>query len=136
MTAPTFETSPRGAAAARVRAFLDARASMGGPIDHEEVHSVGVRGETYALTTEDLRTLAAPTRADSPQGVEDLAQLEQRLEAKISDAYYDTRNSGGTMTMAAQRAARAVMRILEEVATREGLALAFRRAASTEEPSS
>lgn len=44
-------------AADRVRAFLDARATMGGPIDHETVYEIYVAGERFSLSVADLREL-------------------------------------------------------------------------------
>ena len=43
--------------AERVRNFLDARATMGGPVDHENIFIVWVGGVEHKLTTADLRAL-------------------------------------------------------------------------------
>lgn len=49
----------------RVRAFLDTRAKMGGPIDHAVIHSVQRGGEAHDLLTADLRELLDPL-VDAP----------------------------------------------------------------------
>ncbi len=57
-------------AADRVRAFLDTRARMGGPIDHTVIHSLGHRETTVELLTADLRELvgSGPTEPSSTIG--------------------------------------------------------------------
>lgn len=54
---------PFGTAYDRVKAFLDARDMMGGPIDHETIYHIGVAGEYYELTRSDLRELLAAWEA-------------------------------------------------------------------------
>lgn len=41
----------------RVRDFLDARAKMGGPVDHENILIVWVERVEHKLTTADLRAI-------------------------------------------------------------------------------
>lgn len=55
---PCPRCSPHESAASRVKAFLEARAAMGDNIDHEKILTVGVFGEVYDLTTDDLRILS------------------------------------------------------------------------------
>jgi len=43
----------------RVEAFLDYRATMGGPIDHATIHTLGHGDGELSLTTADLRQLLA-----------------------------------------------------------------------------
>lgn len=48
----------------------------------------------------------------SPETTDD--NLSERIYAAISDAYYDARDGGGTMTTAAHTATAAVEKLLEE----------------------
>ncbi len=49
-------------AASRVQAFLKARASMTGPVDHDVIYEVWVAGEQFSLLTDDLKSLARAAR--------------------------------------------------------------------------
>lgn len=55
-------------------------------------------------------------------------ELREKVRAIISDAYYEARNARRTMEHAADAAADGVLDHLETLATREGLAIALRRA--------
>lgn len=93
MTTPTPRTLE---AADRVRAFLDTRSLMGGPIDHTLIHSVQRGDQVCELRTADLRELVDPlTPARSSGGMGTLTpsvssphdNAVRALQAAAADAH-------------------------------------------------
>jgi hypothetical protein len=66
MTAPEPTATELYEATDRVAAYLAAHAELGGPIDHEVLHRVGVASELYDLLASDLRTMLHALGVDVP----------------------------------------------------------------------
>jgi hypothetical protein len=74
----------------RVRAFLDTRAKMGGPIDYTVVHSVQRGDELHELRTADLRELVDPL-VDRPASTGGMGTLTPSVVSPRDAALRDVR---------------------------------------------